>query len=142
MNFIRRSVGVAAIGALLLSGCGPAEAPRAAVSGKVVYKGQSVPTGSVSFINGNTVVTGQIKDGQYSIPNAAIGANKVGVTTPPAPPPQQQMQMKQKVEGKTFSAEEAKVVPVPAKYGNPETSGLTYTVTAEKTQTFDIDLKD
>jgi len=52
------------------------------------------------------------------------------------------MQMKQKVEGKTFSGEVVKPVPVPGKYSNPDSSGLTYTVTADKTQTHDIDLKD
>lgn len=132
---------IVSCGLLMTSGCGPAAAPRAPVSGKVSYKGQPLPSGTVAFVNENTVATGQIQNGQYSIPNAAVGSNKVSVTTPP-PSVGQEMQMKQKVEGKTFSGEATKPVAIPAKYNNPEGSGLTYTVTADKNQTYDIELKD
>jgi hypothetical protein len=96
----------------------------------------------VAFVNGSTVATGTIQNGQYSVPNVAVGENQVSVTTPPAPSTGQQMQMKQKVEGKSITTEQVKSVTIPSKYTRPESSGLTYKATAEKSQTYDIELKD
>ena len=67
---------------------------------------------------------------------APVGPVKVSVVTP-APP--SAMQMKQKVEGKSLEGS-TRVVPVPAKFGNPEQSGLSYTVTSDKTQTYNINV--
>ena len=130
------------MGVLLVLGCGSSGGARAPVAGKVMYKGQPVPSGTVAFVNGSTVATGTIQDGQYNIPNVAVGENQVSVTTPPTPGTGQQMQMKQKVEGKTITVQPLKSVTIPSKYTRPESSGLTYTATAEKTQTYDIELKD
>jgi len=126
---------------LLASGCGPNVA-RAPVAGKVNYNGKPLPIGSVAFVNGNTVTTGSIQNGQYNVPNVAVGENQISVTTPPAPGMGQDKQMKQKVEGKSLTTEQVKSVTIPAKYARPESSGLTYTATAEKNQTYDIELKD
>lgn len=129
------------MGALLVSGCG-SDVARTPVTGKVNYNGKPVPSGTVAFVNGSTVTTGTIQNGQYSIPNVAVGENQVSVTTPPTPSTGQQMQMKQKVEGKSFTAEAPQSVTIPSKYTRPESSGLTYTATAAKDQTYDIELKD
>lgn len=142
MLFTRAGCALLLMCALVVCGCGPGDVARTNVTGKVTYKGNPLPAGTVAFINGSTVATGEIKDGQYSIPNVAVGENKISVTTPPPPSQGQQMQMKQKVEGKSFSGEAPTSVAIPAKYNNPDSSGLTYTVTAEKTQTNDIELKD
>ena len=126
---------VAVIG---LFGCGPKELPRAAVSGQIKSKGVLLPVGTVTFVSqeGNTVETGPIKDGRYTIARAPVGAVKIAILTPP---PENSTQMKQKVEGKAAESS-TKVVTVPQKYNNADQSGLTYTVTAEKTQTHNIDL--
>jgi hypothetical protein len=125
-----------------VSGCGPGGPARTTVAGKVNYKGQAVPTGTVAFVSGSTVTTGNIQNGQYSIPNVPVGENQISVTTPPAPSAGQQMQMKQKVEGKSLTTEQVKSITIPAKYARPESSGLTYTATSEKNQTYDIELVD
>jgi hypothetical protein len=134
-----------AVGFLCLgvTACGPADAPRASVSGKISYKGTPLTTGSIAFVNGDTVASAKIEKGQYTVERAAIGPNKIGVTTPSAGATQQmQKQSQQKVEGKSFSGEApAEVVSIPGSYSNPDASGLTYTVTSDSKQTYDIDLK-
>jgi hypothetical protein len=124
---------------VFFAGCGPASVPTASVTGKVSYKGKPLTAGTVSFLNGGTVSSSLIQNGQYTVPNAAVGANKIGVVTPSAPDAKQ---MKMKMGDKDVSAQAPEIVAVPPKYNDPENSGLAYTVTAEKTQTYDIDLKD
>lgn len=120
-------------------GCGKTEAPRAQVSGDVKYQGKPLPVGTVAFVSGTgeVVETGPIKDGRYTVARAPVGEVKVSVTTPPPP---SAMQMRQKVEGKKMEGSVA-VVAVPSRYNDPGSSGLTYTVTGEKTQTFNINLR-
>ena len=121
-----------------LAGCG--RASRASVSGRVSYRDVPLPAGTVSFIaqDSNVVESAPIQNGQYTIARAPLGPVKVTVTTPPAA---NATQMGQRVPGKTIEGGADKVVPVPAEYGNPEQSGLRYTVTKEEKQTFDIPLK-
>jgi hypothetical protein len=125
---------------LALTGCSSNEVPRAAVTGKVTYKGQMVPMGTVAFMGtGNVVETSQIQNGIYTIPRAPVGPVKITVITPVGGNPQQ---FKQKVEGHTMEGGAGgKVVAVPGKYSNPDESGLTYTVTAEPNQTHDLPLQ-
>jgi hypothetical protein len=131
------------VACLCITACGPADAPRASVSGKISYKGTPLPTGSIAFVNGSTVASAKIENGQYTVDRAAIGDNKISVTTPSAAAAQQmQKQSQQKVEGKEFSsAAPPAVVAIPGSYSNADASGLSYKVTAEPKQTHDIDLK-
>jgi hypothetical protein len=94
------------------------------VSGKVLLNGAPLKAGSVTFASKDgktTVATPIAEDGTYlaRVPQGeytvAIGPPKV--KDPKNPPPA-----------------------IPAKYSDPKTSGITYTVTAGK-QTFDLDLK-
>lgn len=78
----RSFVLVAAGLALLLplaSGCG---GRKAKVSGTVTLDGKSLPAGTIVFHMGKgTAVSGEIKDGQYSITGVPTGQAKVTVDT-------------------------------------------------------------
>src|SRR4051812_20209294 len=125
--------------ALALAGCG---APTGDISGKVTLNGKPLPGGFVAFLSSGdnpAAVSGVIQpDGTYSVSRVPVGAVAItiqGVRGPAqgagpmlpgaksAPPPE---------VGK------GDPVFVPYKYGNAETSGLTYTV-EKGTQTHDIE---
>lgn len=124
----------------LLAGCAPGES-TASVSGKVTYKSELVPVGTVSFITEKSVASGPISNGEYTVARAPLGDVKITVSTPAVPDEQQQKQMKQKVEGKTFGGSTTKAVAVPQAFSNPDSSGLTYKVTPASPQTHDIEIK-
>jgi hypothetical protein len=129
-------------GLLLVVGCGPSGPNRVKVSGKVTYKGQPVPTGSVTFLSEhNLIESSPIVNGDYSIARAPVGNVKVGISTPSISSAVESMQLKQKVEGKSREATGAKAVVVPESYRDPEKSGLSYSVSNESSQTHDIPLK-
>ncbi len=132
----RLFVACVGFGFLLAAGCGPSEAPRAEVTGKISYKGKPLTVGSVNFIGGNIVASGTIESGQYKVADAPVGDVQISVLTPASTAAP--MQMKQKVEGKSFTGTNVEVVPVPPALNDPATSGLKYTVKAESPQTYDI----
>jgi hypothetical protein len=133
----RRRIWLVLLAMLFSLGCG--QGPRGDISGKVTYRGKPLPlASSVTFLNveNNQVGSSMISaEGTYSMANVPAGPVRITVVTPPplkgagrrkgrkkgAPPPPPPM-----------------VVPV--KYGDPNQSGLTYTVEPGK-QEFDIDLK-
>lgn len=107
------------------------------ISGKVMYKGKALTRGIISFVDKDFAFSGTIaaNDGAYML-KVKPGTYKVAIATPAAakimappkgnaPPDPKKMQ---------------KIVIVPAKYSDPDKSGLTCTV-KEGRQTFDIDLK-
>lgn len=73
---------------LSLSGCGTDRPRTAPVRGKVTYKGQPVPNGTVAFIpDGGTCATGEIgPDGSYTLTTfrpgdgAILGKHKVVIS--------------------------------------------------------------
>lgn len=77
-----------AVAVLFLSGCGSGRPKTASVHGKVTYKGQPVPRGTVTFIpDGGTAATGEIgSDGSYTLTTfrkgdgAIPGTHKVVIT--------------------------------------------------------------
>jgi hypothetical protein len=93
-----RSLGGRASGLLLVgllvsvacqTGCAPkGDLTTAPVSGKITYKGQPVPTGTIMFVPGEgPAATGEIaKDGSYTLSTysngdgAVLGAHKVSIT--------------------------------------------------------------
>jgi hypothetical protein len=97
--------------ALLLAGC----AGKGQVSGKVKYKGQALPAGTITFFDrANRATSSAIgPDGGYSVEQVASGPVKVSVVTPMAiymigdkPPPG------------------PKPPTLPAKYADRDKSGL------------------
>jgi hypothetical protein len=89
---------------------------QAEVIGKVTFKGQPLAAGTIKFTSadGKTVISGKIAaDGSYAIAKLPVGDYRVSVTS--------------------------KKPVLPAKYGDPKTSSLTFTVAKGKS-TFDIQL--
>jgi hypothetical protein len=116
-----------AASALVLAGC----AGKGQVSGKVKYKGQPLPAGTITFFDrANHAVSSAIDpDGGYSVEQVAAGPVKVSVVTPmpiympgdkppPGPPPPT----------------------LPAKYADREKSGLDWEVKSGA-QTHDFNLE-
>jgi hypothetical protein len=143
---------------LLALGCGS----RASVTGKVTYQGKSMPGGMVLFIHQNKgAFSAAIKeDGTYQIADLPGGSVKIAVTAPafgpggPAPryvPTDEELEKIQKTQprlskedlkkmmGVRPATPKGKAVQIPEKYGDPEQSGLTYTVIGGP-QTYDINL--
>ena len=125
-----------AISLCVLSGCGRGES-TGSVAGDISFNGKPLPTGIVAFhYPDGRVVSGGIQDGRYTIPQAPTGAVQIAVQTPPESKPGNAA-----TEAPKGGAMQPSVsVGVPAKYGKPETSGLSFTVAAGN-QTHPLDLK-
>jgi hypothetical protein len=143
---------------LLCFGCG---GPKGEVSGKVTYLGKPLPTGSVTFFGPGDQVVGSaaiFAGGDYRMTKVPVGEVRVTVSAPaairdPKAPPLRKGG-KKRIEGEgqgkkgdprtRKDVEEAKKflirLDVPAKYGLPDQSGLTYTV-QPGSQEYNIDLK-
>jgi hypothetical protein len=114
--------------ALLLAGCAPG---LGQVSGKVKYKGQPLPTGTITFYDQKNNPTSSAigPDGSYSVQKVAAGPVKITVSVPmnisfmgDRPPPG------------------PKAPPLPAKYIDPEKSGLDFEVKAgDQVHDFNLD---
>jgi hypothetical protein len=130
-------------------GCGPG---KGTVTGKVIFKGQPLKGGSVTFVpdkQGSQSVNGQIaEDGTYTVTGVAAGPVKITVETqsakPGGPPPRAFAGGKSPYPENDPNAasrgSKDRYVAIPDKYQNPDASGLTYTVKAGS-QTYDIPLQ-
>jgi hypothetical protein len=127
--------------ALALSGCG---SRKGKVTGKVSYKGEAVPSGTVVFYgNSDAVSSAPIgPDGTYQATEVPLGEVRVAVTTPPPPDPHDAERRNKSalLAEKNIVFKEQKVVSVPRKYNLPGTSGISLTVSGGS-QPFDISLK-
>jgi hypothetical protein len=130
--------------ALLLAALSGCHDGKGTLGGKVTFKGEAVPSGTVVFYGpGDQVASAALlPDGTYEVTEVPLGEVKVAVTTPPPPDPKAAERLKNnpyvKVRGITIKQE--KVVSVPRKYNLPGTSGLGLPVT-QSSQQFDITLK-
>jgi hypothetical protein len=138
--FARRLVPAAFLVLLALAGC----SRKAKVTGKVSYKGETVPVGTVAFYGkGDAVSSAPIgPDGTYEANGVPLGEVKVTVTTPPPPDPNAAEKLKKNpmVKDKNIVITQQKIVSVPRRYNLPGTSGISLTVTGGS-QPFDISLK-
>jgi hypothetical protein len=139
------------------AGCGPNYKARATVKGKVTFANTNLTVGSVTF-NGKDNVTGTAsidKNGNYVMNDAPLGDVTITVSVPSQPtgglarggpspfkPPKDGGSVNPENPEQRISIMgemPARVVPIPEKYANVQTSGLTYTV--EKGEhTHDINL--
>jgi hypothetical protein len=119
------------IAILVASGCGESGPERYAVSGKVTYQTQSVPTGSVFFVpqRGPASAGPIAADGSYQL-EAVAGKHRVGVTAIAAPPP-----------GANEMTYVAPPPLVPPKYARPDSSGLIVEVRPDRENKIDINLQ-
>jgi len=122
-------------------GCG-SQGPKNTVSGKVTLKGDPV-AGSVVFIGSDNkeVMTHINPDGTYSVPDPAMGENKVlvkgGAVGGPAPPVLEGTPKDFKGTMPPTTTTKMGVAP-PPKYGSPD-NGLSFKVTGGA-QKYDIEL--
>lgn len=145
---------IAALVLLALIGCGGGN-KVGTVSGKVTYKGEALRGGTLAFVpkNAGGVVATIDPEGNYTVTNVPVGEAKITVQTfpatggPPAmkgkaPPKMPQAPADQKMPDLYDFAGKAKKghMKIPEKYGDPEKSGLTYTVSAGS-QTHNIKLE-
>jgi hypothetical protein len=132
-------VGLILMAALAASGCG---ARTAAVAGKVSYRGKVVTSGRVSVKSQDgTGGSGVIQpDGTFVIAKAPVGPVKVAVDNPVPPgltrggmavPPGMSPN---DPEIKAAREQARSFVAIPVKYGDPEQSGLTATITGGKNE--------
>ena len=82
-----RGLAPVALLALLLSALSGCHNARGTLHGKVTFKGEAVPAGSVVFYGpGDQVASaGLLADGTYEATDVPLGEVKVAVTTPPRP---------------------------------------------------------
>jgi hypothetical protein len=127
-----------------LSGCGVGGKGKGTVKGQVVFFDKKLTAGTVIFITQDgRSGSGNIDfSGNYTVPDAPVGVCTVTVSVPkmtgmpggmqggPKPPPGLPP-MKQPGSGEAESStliDPSKIVQIPAKYANKESSGLTFTV--------------
>jgi hypothetical protein len=137
-----------------LAGCGGSTMPKIyPATGTVTWKGAPLADATVSFVpsvgapsDGKTDAQGKFTIMTNGKPGARAGTCKVTVSKfagaapsmPAAPKPEDMMKMyEKKKKGEVEKGE------IPAKYGRPDTSGLTAEVTTDGAKNvFPFDLKD
>ena len=105
----------------LLAGCGKPTKKMVTVTGTVTYNGQQLKAGVIKFLapNGDFATAPIRPDGQFTMTEVVPGEQKVAYVAGP-------MNVGSSDAGVTGQA--AKAVAVPAKFGEPQTSGVTVTV--------------
>jgi hypothetical protein len=123
---------VAAVGL----GCGSGGKGNAKVSGTVKYKGNPLPSGTVTFFDEKKEIVGStsIQDGSYAMEGVPTGKVTVSVTTPPAVKPNPKQQTKNMPGDPPLP-----VLPIPPRYGDAAKSGLSLDVKSGD-QDFPIEL--
>ena len=125
-----------------LLGCSPYESrlseTGATLEGEVKYGAEKVPMALVVVVGPKGQATGQIEEGgRYKVENAPLGEVNIGVNTDAMKGQMisQQMASSYKGPGKGGSRAPApRFVAVPAKYWEPETSGVTTTIDRKSTR--------
>jgi hypothetical protein len=128
---------VLSLAVLAVAGCGPGAVGR--VSGTVKYQGQPLTSGEVVFHckNGEQVGCHITAQGTYELANVPVGFARIIVKTHPYVPPG----LKKSGPGASAApaVEGSSFTPLPARYGDPEKSGLIHDVKPGE-QRYDIAL--
>jgi hypothetical protein len=117
--------------AVCLVGCSSG-VKKVTVAGTVTYKGEPLRSGILRVVStGGEFATATIRaDGTFTLTDVVPGAVKVGIISEP--------QSSSSSDGKGRSA--PRQVPIPAKYQDPQKSGLNYTIT-DTSQPLAIELR-
>ena len=128
----RAALALFAAGMVALSGCGPS---TATVSGKVTYQGKPVVSGSVTVkaADGTVHQIGLNPDGSFRLDAVPTGPATVGVASPD-PKPSSRFEKDDPRRPEPVAG----WFPLPPKFADPATSGLTLTVGSGSA---DLDLK-
>jgi len=108
----------------LVAGCGGKPAKKMVnVTGTVSYQGQQLQTGVVKFLapNGDFATAAIRPDGTFLMTDVVPGEQKVAYVGGP-------MNVGSSDKGAGKNTPTPKAVTVPAKFGDPQTSGVTVTV--------------
>jgi hypothetical protein len=149
-NMRRAGVAVGFVILLVVPGCGT---PRARVHGTVKCQGEPLGGAVVTFFSAdNATFTARTRsDGTYQVAGVPQGTVRVSVQVPrprPKPEPEPEAIQKANKEAGLKSWQErpqpdqsaARRINLPARYGNPETSELSFEL-KEADQDYSIDLK-
>ena len=119
---------------LLLTSCGR---PTGVVSGKITCNNRPLSLGTVAMIDEDgAVASGMISDGEYKIENVPVGPVKITVQVyPPSP----MMHPPTGPEAGAKPKPRLVFIPIPDRYKDASSSGLTYTVVSGE-QTHDLEL--
>jgi hypothetical protein len=121
---------IGVVATLMLAGCAEKGVKKVTIKGTVSYKGQKLRSGLLRFLGPDGAPAGAViqTDGTFIITDVVPGETKVGVSpTPQSIPPGEK-------EPPTPP------ISIPAKFQDPETSGVTVTITPDTTE-LDIELK-
>jgi len=116
-----RTAALLAVTFALLAGCGKPAKKMVIVTGTVTYNGQKLKSGIIKFLapNGDFATANIGADGQFTMTDVVPGEQKVAYVGGP-------MSVGSSDGSKSATAE--KPAAVPAKFGDPQTSGVTVTV--------------
>jgi hypothetical protein len=140
-------LGVVLLSLLFCAGCGQ---KTGTLKGKVTLNGTPLPSGTVTVYGGkNDSITrnGEISsDGTYRIDKVPVGKVKITVSSAETPDLGQlggaEVDVKDaKALNKPQQGGKKKAVPIPGKYGNNESSGLTAEVKSGEETTKDLELQ-
>ncbi len=107
----------------------------ATLEGTITYGGTKVPFAQVTAMGQDGMATGNVQeDGRYKMTNVPLGEVKIGVNPEAA---KGEFMSKVMAESKGKAKGAARFVDVPAKYHEPDTSGLKTTI-QKGANTFDI----
>lgn len=125
----------ATVGFLVISGCGGSEVGRVPITGTVILDAAPLDGGTIAFIGGgggSLATASTDKQGKFRV-QVASGPNKVTISKEDVSAvgtvavPDEQMLMGTDAEYKAQQKSKPKDI-VPAKYANPETSGLSFDI--------------
>ena len=140
---------LAPIALLLFAGC---SGGKGDVTGEVKVKGTPLSYGRITFVSEgkyHIAVSALIIRGKYTIKDVPSGPAKISIESI-KPPTKEQIEKAKKEPGlggeqsfppELTEGEPLKYMKIPSKYGEPEKSGLTYTV-EKGSQTKDFDLAE
>ena len=114
-------------------GCGPKGPPQVNVTGSVSWQGKPVATGIVTLYSAATGQGASAEigaDGTFKIEKLIVGPYQVSVG--PSLP---------KIPGEGEKPKPVPPFPIPGKYHQERTSGLTFEAKADTTNTLTLDLK-
>jgi hypothetical protein len=134
---------VSSLALLALSGCRPYEVrlpeTGASLAGSVRYGDAKVPMAEIMVLGEKGQALGQIDDdGRYRVENVPLGEVKIGVNTEAVRGQMISLQMAQAYKGPgskgSGRAPRPPFVSLPAKYFDPDTSGVTTTIKKGKNE--------
>ena len=111
--------------AMLFLGCGPSTPKKMTLNGKITYKGQPLDSGILRIVSANSFTLGTIQSGgNFVVTDVLPGEVKIGIV--PAPSGSGGSS-----DGKAAPKQHVSPAVLPAKYQDPETSDLEYTITPD-----------